>query len=424
MKGLFVTFYGFFLAIILGSIFIEDTLQSDVYQHEIEESYLNLAETLTNSVLQGQDPTIELDQKSIEIIFSPLIRSGEISKLSILDKNISNKHFPGISNRKILANVINDEVDIVDVAIRMPDGRSLFFQFTDAYSDNYMNVFYQSRGLTVLLSFTLIFLGSIFLFNYLNGLRKSSHEIAKGNYSAKAPSSKIAVFQHLSNDINYLAKSLEDNHKQQAVLNTALHHETRVPLQRLRLALDMAISSKDYGNLDDFLADMDNDLNELTSLTEEMLMLSRLSINPESLTTELLNLEKCINEVIDEFRNQKISFNSDNNIYLTINRTLFMILIRNLVSNAEKFYKNSISITLNQTDNAIQLEVIDDGTGINEADRKTIFEPFVQANQDNKPKGFGVGLALVQQIANHSQAEISVSSSAEGGARIAVTWQL
>jgi signal transduction histidine kinase len=66
-----------------------------------------------------------------------------------------------------------------------------------------------------------------------------------------------------------------------------------------------------------------------------------------------------------------------------------------------------------------ELIVEDDGTGVPDADRARIFDPFVRLRDDGE--GSGLGLALVAQQARHHGADITVDSSSElGGARFAV----
>ncbi|HEX8746927.1 MAG TPA: ATP-binding protein, partial [Pyrinomonadaceae bacterium] len=58
------------------------------------------------------------------------------------------------------------------------------------------------------------------------------------------------------------------------------------------------------------------------------------------------------------------------------------------------------------------IEILDTGSGINEADRERIFIPFFTT----KSKGHGIGLALAHRVVTEHGGALTASSSAEGGA--------
>lgn len=87
-----------------------------------------------------------------------------------------------------------------------------------------------------------------------------------------------------------------------------------------------------------------------------------------------------------------------------------------MVSNAGKYAKTQVNISLLQTDGQVQILVDDDGYGIAEADRAMVFEPFKRLSNDTQP-GTGLGLALVRRICHRLHGDVSVSSSPLGGAR-------
>jgi signal transduction histidine kinase len=95
-------------------------------------------------------------------------------------------------------------------------------------------------------------------------------------------------------------------------------------------------------------------------------------------------------------------------------------LLDNLLENAARHGRTGgeVRVTVRGGE-APELVVEDDGSGVPDADRARIFEPFVRLGDEGE--GSGLGLALVAQQASHHGAEISVeSSSALGGARFTV----
>ena len=79
------------------------------------------------------------------------------------------------------------------------------------------------------------------------------------------------------------------------------------------------------------------------------------------------------------------------------------IMLDNLLSNAIKFSPQGSCIQFNamQTDQLIQLDVIDSGAGVHKADQERIFEPFYQGQRapDSPIKGTGLGLSIARGYA-------------------------
>ncbi|WP_372931335.1 ATP-binding protein, partial [Shewanella putrefaciens] len=99
-------------------------------------------------------------------------------------------------------------------------------------------------------------------------------------------------------------------------------------------------------------------------------------------------------------------------------------LLRNLVSNADKYTRTTIVIGVSIDSLQYKLWVDDDGPGIEEEQGVHIFEPFTRldASRNKETGGYGLGLAIVAQIARQHSGKVSVHRSEYGGARILVTW--
>jgi signal transduction histidine kinase len=68
--------------------------------------------------------------------------------------------------------------------------------------------------------------------------------------------------------------------------------------------------------------------------------------------------------------------------------------------------------------------VDDDGGGIAVADRERLFEPFVRLDRSRARDsgGFGLGLAIVRQVARWHGGDAMISDSPLGGARVSIAW--
>jgi two-component system sensor histidine kinase RstB len=95
--------------------------------------------------------------------------------------------------------------------------------------------------------------------------------------------------------------------------------------------------------------------------------------------------------------------------------------IGNLISNAGKYAQTRVVVSITESENQIHFTVDDDGPGITEADRESIFEPFKRLSESNGRRsnrnGTGLGLALVKRIAEGNGGSIEIEDSQLGGSR-------
>ena len=96
----------------------------------------------------------------------------------------------------------------------------------------------------------------------------------------------------------------------------------------------------------------------------------------------------------------------------------------NLLHNAVRYAKQRIELRVEMQDGKRWLHVDDDGSVIPQAERERLFEPFARLDQsrDRQSGGFGIGLAIVRQIARWHGGTATISESSLGGTRVSLSW--
>lgn len=84
-------------------------------------------------------------------------------------------------------------------------------------------------------------------------------------------------------------------------------------------------------------------------------------------------------------------------------------IISNLLTNALKYAKSTITITFKSDNKNLIIKVTDDGAGIQPDEQKNIFLPFYQVAQSQKP-GTGIGLSLVKLLVDAHHGSVEVES--------------
>ena len=93
-------------------------------------------------------------------------------------------------------------------------------------------------------------------------------------------------------------------------------------------------------------------------------------------------------------------------------------LIRNLLENALRYARSTITIRCGPQDGGAMLSISDDGKGVHPEDRNRIFDRFIRA--DDASEGTGLGLAIARWVAHAHDGSIIVND-ANPGAMFVVT---
>lgn len=92
-----------------------------------------------------------------------------------------------------------------------------------------------------------------------------------------------------------------------------------------------------------------------------------------------------------------------------------MQIIRNLVSNALKYRKKNMKVSVTG-DSELVIVVEDDGQGVPKEKRENVFKRFCSDNSNkNAPEGLGFGLSCVKNIVETMGGKISLESTEEKG---------
>lgn len=194
-------------------------------------------------------------------------------------------------------------------------------------------------------------------------------------------------------------------------------HQLRTPLTAIKLSLEM-LADNSTGKLNadqkDYLDNIQQSAQGMTSLVNDLLNISRLETGKIQINPKPVNLKELINKILVDFHiissahNCKISFRIAPKLAPEINTDPDLIrqAIHNLVSNAIQYSspsdKNRIDIAINRAEDKDHLiiSVKDTGIGIPENAQKRIFEKFFRAENAIKAKvgGTGLGLYIVKMI--------------------------
>ena len=410
--------------IVLASYFVE-YLGEDLYAEEISSDYIRYSSVIT--------PLIEKDLLAnpgqAESILKQWAASMDEDEGAIT--LIAHHKTSGSDSHSYLSNFSTTE-QTDDIHIISPltkpgfENQALFYRFASSYSDTYIAYYYSANAAVYLFMAIVISILSWLIFRYINRISKVTHSVAAGRFDLKMPSSRIPSLQQLASDINGMATSIEEKTAENLILTGAIHHELRIPITRIRLALDMAIHGNNDEITTELLTDMDTDLEELSSLMETLLTISRLRLKGVELEKEPVAIQALLIKIAADLKSPLINLAQNCDFTLSANYTLLERALYNIISNAVKYADKSVAITCKQQNEEFVLTVADDGPGIPEQERGLILKPFYRTDKSRTRNtgGFGLGLAIADMVIKDTQGTILIGDSEFGGAQISLVWSL
>ena len=213
-------------------------------------------------------------------------------------------------------------------------------------------------------------------------------------------------------------------------------HELRTPLALIQAQLDLYHSTENDADLDaaqetiQMITEQNERLSKLVKTLLDMSELQTIMRNDkielfgliEEVLTDLepLALEKGIALIQEP---QDTTYDKEyiisNELMLTGSDILIYRMLYNLVENAIKYnhVNGKVIVSAKQTGNDIVITIADTGSGIDEAFREKIFEPFFRVDKSRSREigGVGLGLAMVREIVRAHDGKIDVHQNAYGG---------
>lgn len=230
-------------------------------------------------------------------------------------------------------------------------------------------------------------------------------------------------------------EKLEDNLQLKNKMVSMISHDIRSPLNIILLYLKQLFKlEKDEKRIKVF-----ESINYITSsalnLSNTILDFSKNEDIHSKLRKDVFNLHDEINQILDAFSKlaqEKGNILLNNNkvepdAKVVFDRVKLQRLYLNILDNAIKFTDNGKIIVLSSWEHRTHdmylftLKIADTGKGIPKEMLENVFEPFVQAKQNNidpQQMGVGLGLYFCKEIAEMYDGNISITSDEGNGTEI------
>ena len=283
-------------------------------------------------------------------------------------------------------------------------------------------------GILLLVDATLLY----FLLKPLKTLALSIRNVADGSKNSRVDVHTYIETQRISESFNVTWQRMQtlDESRQEFVSNVA--HELKTPITSVRVLADSLTSMGEapVELYQEFMVDISEELDRESKIIDDLLSLSRLEKNADSLHLARTNINEMMELILKRLdpiakqRDIELTFESFRPVSADIDEVKLTLAITNLVENAIKYNKDSgwIKVSLNADYQYFFIKVSDSGCGIPEDALEHIFERFYRVDKarSRDTGGTGLGLAISKTIVAMHHGAIKAYSKMDEGTTFVV----
>ena len=249
--------------------------------------------------------------------------------------------------------------------------------------------------------------------------------------SAETPGERLPVpatgdeLERLGETLNAMLDRLEHALERERDFVTDAGHELRTPLALLRTELELALRHADSPEeLREAVRRSSQEVDRLAQLAEDLLLIARSDGGKLPLRLETLAATDLICAVVTRFQwraeeeQRPLRSLAEADTRLLGDRLRMEQALANLVDNALRHGGGRVSLGAVATDGRVELHVTDEGAGFPPQFLDHAFERFTRPQPGREGSGAGLGLAIVQAIAEAHGGEAHAANAAGGGADV------
>lgn len=265
-------------------------------------------------------------------------------------------------------------------------------------------------------------------------MTQAARSIGANNLNGRLP------VPHTRDEISRLAEAwnemlgrIEESFVRMQRFTADAAHEFRTPLAALRTTADLSLKrERDPEEYREALTQVSVIAERMNQLAEGLLSIARGDHAPARQTMERVDFISLVRGVTTEMRplfddkDLRLDVNLPSKaVYIQVEADGLRRIVAILLDNALKYSYTggNVALTVGEDSQGLILEVSDTGSGIPPESLNRIFDRFyrVDSSRDRKSGGYGLGLAIAQQIARAHQGHIVASSIVGKGSRFRLT---
>lgn len=258
-------------------------------------------------------------------------------------------------------------------------------------------------------------------------ITEKSKLLANGNYNVVFEKNGIKEIDELADSLNYLEDEVSKTDQYRRDLMANVSHDLKTPLTMIKAYAEMVrdISYNDKEKREANLNVIIEETDRLNVLVGDILTLSKLQANADTIDIETFDLKKEIDNVIrrydilQETEKYKIIVETPETVMVRADKKKINQVIYNLVNNAINYTGDDKTVIIKVTEykKDYLVEIKDSGKGIAEADIEHIWDKYYKNEKNHKRNvvGTGLGLSIVKGILECHNFKYGVNSKKGNG---------
>ena len=274
------------------------------------------------------------------------------------------------------------------------------------------------------------------LSQFTSNLCQTMDNMISGGEAPERAADRDTIFARISHRLSQLYRIMQENRRkvdeerqELQMLVSDISHQVKTPVSNLKMVTDTLLARPvTEQERRDFLQGIRSQTDKLEFLFQALVKTSRLE-------TGVIRLEKKDGPLIDtlaqamsgivygaEKKDISVTVQCPDDLRLSHDSRWTAEALFNLLDNAVKYTPagGKISVSVEQWEMYVKLDVTDTGKGVSESNQAAIFRRFYREEEVHDKPGVGIGLYLAREIVTRQGGYIRVTSEIGRGATFSV----
>lgn len=258
-------------------------------------------------------------------------------------------------------------------------------------------------------------------------ITKKAKKLGSGDTEVTFEESGIKEIDELSEALTQAQMEMVKTDELRRDLMANVSHDLKTPLTMIKAYAEMIrdISYKDHDKMNEHLGIIVDETDRLTVLVNDILDLSRMQSNADTLSIETFDLADNIKTIVNRYQIIKetekyiINVEMPESIKIKADKKKINQVIYNLINNAINYTGEDKTVTVRVTKHKkyYLVEIIDTGKGIKESEIPYIWNKYYKNDKNHQRNvvSTGLGLSIVKEILELHGYEYGVKSVLKKG---------
>ncbi|EJR73757.1 HAMP domain-containing sensor histidine kinase [Bacillus cereus] len=395
-------------------------------------------ETINSESIESFGGWVEILNENLQVIYTKGEKKDKLlsySQREFTTLFFDNDQLPYYSS---VATFVTKKGERLYCLVKVPKKAIKYgYTFSDK-NEEYVYVFYKIL-LTTIVLFFVFFSMNVYIFSRqiarkitrpLDKLATGFEEIASGKYDKRLNYETYFELMQIQHSFNVMSEKLDKIEKEKKKLEETkqkmlvdLSHDLRTPITTVQgyvEALQLGIITE-KGERERTLNVIYNKIRIIAVLTEDIFELSKLEHSDYPFEVHPTDVSEFIRELLVEYYDlfqakrlilqYQIPFKE---MIAPINNRLLYRAISNIISNALQYNTagTTVFVSLIEDESKVYINIIDNGIGIPEDMKQSIFDAFVRVDDSRENNGgSGLGLTIAKHIVEKHGGSINLDST-------------